>query len=41
MTLPRRVVLGRAAFISRRTLRRHFLFRPDAELNGLVLYLVA
>ena len=31
------VVPGRAVFIFRRTLRRHFLFRPDAELNELFL----
>jgi putative transposase len=27
--------------VTRRTLRRHLLFRPDPELNGLFVYLVA
>jgi len=40
MTLPRRVVPGRAVLVSRRTLRRHFLLRPDPKLNQLFLYLV-
>ena len=41
MTLPRRVVPGQTVLVTRRTLRRHLLFRPDPELNGLFLYLVA
>ena len=41
MTLPRNITPGRTVLLSRRTLRRHFLLRPDPELNELVLYLVA
>jgi putative transposase len=41
MTLPRRVAPGQTVLVTRRTLRRHLLFRPDGELNGLFLYLVA
>ncbi|MBW2527118.1 MAG: transposase [Deltaproteobacteria bacterium] len=41
MTLPRRIVPGQSYLITRRTLRRHFLLRPDARLNQLFLYLVA
>jgi REP element-mobilizing transposase RayT len=41
MTLPRRVAPGQTVLVTRRTLRRHLLFRPDPELNRLFLYLVA
>jgi putative transposase len=41
MTLPRRVAPGQTVLVTRRTLRRHLLFRPDRELNGLFRYLVA
>ncbi|MBW2523245.1 MAG: transposase [Deltaproteobacteria bacterium] len=41
MTLPRRILPGQTYLITRRTLRRHFLLRPDRQLNQLFLYLVA
>ncbi|MBW2524005.1 MAG: transposase [Deltaproteobacteria bacterium] len=41
MTQPRRVLPGQSYLITRRTLRRHFLLRPDPQLNQLFLYLVA
>lgn len=39
--MPRRVAPGQAVLLTRRTLRRHLLFRPDAVLNGLFLCLIA
>jgi hypothetical protein len=41
MSQPRRVIPGQTVLITRRTLRRTFLLRPDAALNQIVLYLVA
>jgi putative transposase len=39
--MPRRVVPGMTVMITRRTLRRTHLLRPDSELNNLYLYLLA
>jgi hypothetical protein len=33
MTMPRRVRAGMTAFVTRRTLRRHFVLRPDSVFN--------
>lgn len=41
MSYPRRVVAGMTALVTRRTLRRTHLLRPDAELNNLFLYCLA
>jgi REP element-mobilizing transposase RayT len=41
MTFPRRVLPGLTFLITRRTLRRTHLLRPDAELNNLVRYCLA
>lgn len=41
MTLPRQVLPGSTYLITRRTLRRHFLLRPDAEMRGVIVYLLA
>ena len=41
MTHPRRVEPGAVLFISRRTLRRYFLFRPDPVMNQIFAYLLA
>src|SRR5690349_9125794 len=38
---PRRVLPGKTVLITRRTLRRTHLFRPDPELNQLYLYFLA
>ena len=38
MTQPRLVVPGDTLMITRRTLRRHHLFRPDAAIRHLYLY---
>lgn len=41
MSRPRQVLPGSTYLVTRRTLRRHHLFRPDAEMRGLVVYLLA
>jgi putative transposase len=41
MTMPRRVVPGMTVMITRRTLRRTHLLRPDPELNNYYLYCLA
>ncbi len=41
MTLPRRVRPGMTVMITRRTLRRTHLLRPDPELNALFTYCLA
>ena len=41
MSLPREIVPGTTYFITRRTLRRHLLLRPDAASNQLLVYLLA
>jgi putative transposase len=41
VSLPRQVVPGATYLITRRTLRRHFLLRPDATITGLILYTLA
>jgi putative transposase len=41
MAFPRRIVPGITSMITRRTLRRTHLLRPDAELNNLFLYCLA
>jgi hypothetical protein len=38
MSLPRVIVPGTTYLLTRRTLRRHLLFRPDPAINQLVLY---
>ena len=41
MSAPRFVAAGTTVLISRRTLRRYFLFRPDPDMNQLFLYALA
>jgi len=41
MTQPRLVLAGDTVMITRRTLRRHHLFRPDAAIRQLYLYTLA
>ncbi len=41
MTLPRRVTEGRTLLITRKTVRRHHLFRPDTLTNQIYLYCLA
>lgn len=41
MTQPRSVVPGDTVMITRRTLRRHHLFRPDPAIRRLYLYTLA
>lgn len=39
--MPRRVEPGTTYLITRRTLRRHKLFRPDAAITALFIYALA
>ena len=41
MSQPRKIYPGQTVQLTRRTLRRTFLLRPDAQLNQIVSYLVA
>ena len=41
MTQPRFVVPGDTVMVTRRTLRRHHLFRPDPAIRQLYLYTLA
>lgn len=41
MTLPRRITKGRTFLLTRRTVRRHHLFRPDKVTNQIYLYCLA
>lgn len=41
MTLPRRITEGRTFLLTRRTVRRHHLFRPDTVTNQIYLYCLA
>ncbi len=41
MTQPRLVLPGDTVMVTRRTLRRHHLFRPDAAIRQLYLYALA
>lgn len=41
MTQPRLVVAGDTVMVTRRTLRRHHLFRPDPSIRQLYLYALA
>lgn len=41
MTQPRLVLAGSTVMITRRTVRRHHLFRPDPGIRGLYLYVLA
>lgn len=41
MTQPRQVLAGATSLITRRTLRRHHLFRPDPAIRQLYLYALA
>src|SRR4051812_19453191 len=41
MTMPRRVLPGMTVMVTRRTLRRTHLFRPDKQLNQLFVYCLA
>jgi REP element-mobilizing transposase RayT len=41
MSLPREILPGATYFITRRTLRRHMLLRPDAAITRLLVYLLA
>jgi len=38
MSAPRFVAAGTTVLITRRALRRHFLFRPDPDINRLFIY---
>ncbi|MFT3775499.1 MAG: transposase [Minicystis sp.] len=38
MSQPRQIAPGATYLITRRVLRRHFLFRPDAAINQLLVY---
>jgi hypothetical protein len=41
MTQPRLVLPGSTVMVTRRTLRRHHLFRPDPAIRQLYLYTLA
>jgi REP element-mobilizing transposase RayT len=41
MSQPREIIPGATYLITRRVLRRHFLFRPDAAINQLLVYALA
>lgn len=41
MSQPREIVPGATYLITRRVLRRHFLLRPDAAINQLIVYVLA
>lgn len=41
MSLPREIVPGATYFVTRRTMRQHLLFRPDAAMNELLTYVLA
>jgi putative transposase len=41
MSRPRQILPGGTYLITRRTLRRHLLLRPDSEMRELVVYLLA
>jgi len=41
MSQPREIVPGATYLITRRTLRRHLLFRPDAAITQLLVYALA
>ncbi len=41
MSQPREIVQGATYLITRRTLRRHLLFRPDAAITQLLVYALA
>ncbi|WP_437588177.1 transposase [Sorangium sp. So ce1000] len=41
MSQPRAIVAGATYLLTRRALRRHFLFRPDAAITQLIVYALA
>jgi REP element-mobilizing transposase RayT len=41
MSQPRQIAAGVTYLITRRTLRRHYLFRPDAAITQLIVYALA
>ncbi|WP_437305073.1 transposase [Sorangium sp. So ce388] len=41
MSQPRAIVAGATYLLTRRALRRHLLFRPDAAITQLILYVLA
>jgi REP element-mobilizing transposase RayT len=41
MTQPRLILPGSTVLVTRRTLRRHHLFRPDSDIRRLYLYALA
>ncbi|AUX43357.1 transposase [Sorangium cellulosum] len=41
MSQPREIVPGATYLITRRVVRRHLLFRPDAAINQLLVYVLA
>ena len=41
MPSPRQILPGSTYLVTRRTLRRHFLLRPDPELRAIVVYMLA
>jgi hypothetical protein len=41
MSQPRKIVPGATYLVTRRTLRRHLLFRPDAAIIQLLIYALA
>ena len=41
MTAPRQYLPGSTYLVTRRVVRRHYLFRPDEEVNRIYLYCLA
>src|SRR6185436_11619100 len=41
MSQPRAIIPGATYLLTRRTLRRHLLFRPDAAITQLIIYTLA
>ncbi|UQA63994.1 transposase [Polyangium aurulentum] len=41
MSQPRRIVPGATYLLTRRSLRRHLLFRPDAAITRIIIYALA
>jgi putative transposase len=41
MSQPRQVIAGATYLLTRRVLRRHLLFRPDAAITQLLIYTLA
>ncbi|NUP88808.1 MAG: transposase, partial [Candidatus Sumerlaeia bacterium] len=41
MSQPREILLGATYLVTRRTLRRYLLFRPDAAITQFLIYALA